>query len=51
MYVVAAPLCLEKTKAVRHNTKQGTSPFDAPDAIDTNGFKITGEQNGTQRNQ
>ena len=51
MHVVTAPLCSENTKALRHNTKQGTSPLDAPDAIDTNRFKFTMEQNGTQRNQ
>ena len=51
MYTVATPIRSEQIKALRHNTKQGTSPFDAPDAIDTNRFKITGEQNGTQRNQ
>ena len=51
MYDVAAPICSEKIKVLRHNTKQGTSPLDAPDAIETNRFKIMGEQNGTQRNQ
>ena len=51
MNVVAAPLRSEKTKALRHNTKQGTSPLDASDVIDTNRFKFTEEQNGTQRNQ
>ena len=51
MYAVAAPIRSEKIEAPRHNTKQGTSPVDAPDAIDTNRFKFTKEQNGTQRNQ
>ena len=40
MYVVAAPLRLEKTKALRHNTKQGTSPLDTSDVIHTNQFQI-----------
>ena len=51
MYKVAAPIRSEKIKALRHNTKHETSPLDAPDAIDTNRFKFTMEQNGTQRNQ
>ena len=43
MYVVAAPpLRLEKTKALRHNTKQGISPLDASDVIHTNQFQIYG---------
>ena len=42
MYVVATPLCLEKTKAVRHNSKQRTSPLDTSDAIHTNRFQIYG---------
>ena len=42
MYAVAAPLCSEKTKALRDNTKRGTSPLDASDAIDTNQFQIYG---------
>ena len=33
MYAVAAPIRSEKIKALRHNTKQGISPLDAPDAI------------------
>ena len=49
MYTVAAPIRSEQIKALRHNTKQGTSPLDAPDAIDTNRFKFMEEQNGTQR--
>ena len=40
MNVVAAPLRSEKTKAMRHNTKQGTSPLDASNAIYTNRFQI-----------
>ena len=40
MNVVAAPLRSEKTKALRHNTKQETSPLDASDAIHTNRFQI-----------
>ena len=51
MYAVAAPIRSEKIEAPRHNTKQGTSPLDALDVIDTNRFKFTEEQNGTQRNQ
>ena len=51
MYTVAAPIRSEQIKALRHNTKQGTSPLDASDVIDTNRFKFTEEQNGTQRNQ
>jgi len=51
MYAVAPPIRSEKIKALWHNTKQGTSPLDAPDVIDTNRFKFTEEQNGTQRNQ
>ena len=51
MYDVAAPIRSEKIKVLRHNTKQGTSPLDALDAIDTNRLKFTMEQNGTQRNQ
>ena len=51
MYAVATPIRSEKIKALRHNTKQGTSPLDASDVIDTNRFKFTEEQNGTHRNQ
>ena len=40
MNVVAAPLRSEKTKALRHNTKQGTSPLDALNAMHTNRFQI-----------
>ena len=40
MYVAAAPLRSEKTKALRHNTKQGTSLLDALDVIHTNRFQI-----------
>ena len=40
MNVVAAPLRSEKTKALRHNTKQGTSPLDASNTIHTNRFQI-----------
>jgi len=36
MHVVAAPVGLENTKALRHNTKQETSPLDASNAIHTN---------------
>ena len=42
MYVVAAPLRSKKTKALRHNTKQETSPLNALDAIHTNRFQIYG---------
>jgi len=43
MYVVAPPpLRLEKTKALRHNTKQGISLLDASDVIQTNQFQIYG---------
>ena len=51
MYVVATPIRSEKIKALRHNIKHGTSPLDAPNAIDTNRLKFTMEQNETQRNQ
>ena len=42
MNVVAAPLRSEKTKALRHNTKQGISLLDASDVIQTNQFQIYG---------
>ena len=42
MHVVAAPVRSENTKALRHNTKQGTSPLDASNAIHTNRFQIYG---------
>ena len=40
MNVVAAPLRSEKTNDLRHNTKQGTFPLDALDAIHINQFQI-----------
>ena len=51
MYAVATPIRSEKIKALRYNIKQGTSPLDAPGAIDTNRLKFMMEQNETQRNQ
>ena len=42
MHVVTARLCSENTKALRHNTKQETSPLDASNAIHTNRFQIYG---------
>ena len=43
MYVVVAPLRSEETEALKHNTKQETSPLDTLDAIHTNRFQIYGE--------